>query len=1072
MMACPLLLRGFELSLNSSLSIASTYTIHRDTHHMNNLNIMGDNPERSPKAGSYRFRDDIGHRLLPHVVDELAESEPDHVLYEYPSDDQNLGNAWVKITAQQYANSINRTARWLEESLGRRPGTPTIGYEGPQDLRYLLLLIGAIKSGYRMLFTSPRNSLEGDLAVLKGADCNIWLLPSRGSQAQRLQDSIQLETVSLPDLAWFLDKTPVPHFEYEKSWAQGSREHAWILHTSGSTGNPKPVFRYLDSVASVGANNLLPKVNGRPLLLHDYYDTRVYLTFPFFHGAGLVNGMLWPVYHGTTIILGPQRPVTVGLIRDVIERTKPTSVFTAPSLVEEISKDPGALRLLETVKALAYGGGPVSLEAGNRIWQHTKLRLSIGTTEAGWMPCVETEPEDWNYIHPHPNDGFVFRPHSDDLYELIIVRQPELAQWQPIFSTFPNLQEYSTNDLWSKHPTKEGLYTYQGRADNIIVLSNGEKVQPNGMELTIGAHPLVKAAVVAGQGRFQTAVIIEVDDSIHPQTKENRRALIRDIWPSIEAGNKLSPTHARIHEDFIVISDPAKPFPRTPKATVRRGPVIKLYSEELDRIYTQAELGGHDNHEGPLLKLEDAQNLASSIQDIILSTTGLKSLEKTDDLFSTAGLDSLQVLAIRRKFVRSLPKDSGVPADDLSPALIYENPTVAKLATALLRLSEGGAASTNGADTGRTGLIRELFSKYTDDLPPRKDETPIQKYRVLLTGSTGSLGSYILDHLMESPTVEELWALNRSENAESKQTQLNQQRGLRTDFAASNVHFLHARLDEKFLGLPEATYEDIASRSTHIIDVRWQVDFNLSLASFESNIKGVRHLVDLAHKGSNATKTIRYLFTSSIGVANRQSNDSDSTEEKPLDDYEGASSGYGESKLLAENILLEAARKSGVGVTICRVGQIAGPVRERHKQGAWTRKEWLPTLIDASTRLSLLPSTLGRNETTDWIPVDLLSSIIFEMATGKGQSAGHSRILHAVNPQKAQWNTSVLPVACNSLEAVKLLPFFKGLLSGGQGSEFKTTEAVAISPTLRELPAVGADWTTRWLEQWGYTASL
>lgn len=422
---------------------------------------------------SYRFRKDIGHRLLPHVVDELAQTDPDRVLYEFPLTN-NLSDSFVSITACQYANAINRTAWWLERVLGRRPEYPTIGYEGPQDLRYFLLLIAAVKVGYKMLFTSPRNTIEGDLAVISGAKCGIWLFPRQGGHANRLLGRIPLETVEVPDLDFFMDRATVPLFEYQRGWETGKRDYAWVLHTSGSTGNPKPVFRFLDSVASAGANNLLPRIDGRPLLLHDYYDTRVYLTFPFYHGAGLVNGMLWPIYHGTTIVLGPQKPVSLDVMEQVVQHTKPTAIFTTPSLVEEISKDCRFLELLHGVEALAYGGGPVSVEAGNKIWQHTDLRLSIGTTEAGWLPCVETEPDDWNYIYPHPNCGFQFRPHLDGLYELIAVRQHHLAQWQSIFSTFPGLYEYSTKDLFSKHPTKEALFKYEGRADNIIVLSNGE----------------------------------------------------------------------------------------------------------------------------------------------------------------------------------------------------------------------------------------------------------------------------------------------------------------------------------------------------------------------------------------------------------------------------------------------------------------------------------------------------------------------------------------------------------------------------------------------------------------------
>lgn len=76
-------------------------------------------------------RPDAGRRLLPSVVDELADTEPDRVLYEVPVD-KDLVLPYRKITARQYAQAIDRAAWWLRDSLGEAQGpTPTVGYTGP-----------------------------------------------------------------------------------------------------------------------------------------------------------------------------------------------------------------------------------------------------------------------------------------------------------------------------------------------------------------------------------------------------------------------------------------------------------------------------------------------------------------------------------------------------------------------------------------------------------------------------------------------------------------------------------------------------------------------------------------------------------------------------------------------------------------------------------------------------------------------------------------------------------------------------------------------------------------------------
>ena len=52
--------------------------------------------------------------------------------------------------------------------------------------------------------------------------------------------------------------------------------------------------------------------------------------------------------------------------------------------------------------------------------------------------------------------------------------------------------------------------------------------------------------------------------------------------------------------------------------------------------------------------------------------------------------------------------------------------------------------------------------------------------------------------------------------------------------------------------------------------------------------------------------------------------------------------GYGESKYVAELLLEAGAEKCGVPAVICRVGQLAGPVK--NEKGMWNKQEWLPSV--------------------------------------------------------------------------------------------------------------------------------
>lgn len=92
---------------------------------------------------------DAEHRLVPHQIDDLARDDPERVVYEL-AETVDVNKPFQKVTAKQYANAINRAASWLEKTLGKREGFPTVGYLGLQDLRYLILVVATIKAGYKV----------------------------------------------------------------------------------------------------------------------------------------------------------------------------------------------------------------------------------------------------------------------------------------------------------------------------------------------------------------------------------------------------------------------------------------------------------------------------------------------------------------------------------------------------------------------------------------------------------------------------------------------------------------------------------------------------------------------------------------------------------------------------------------------------------------------------------------------------------------------------------------------------------------------------------------------------------
>jgi thioester reductase-like protein len=147
-----------------------------------------------------------------------------------------------------------------------------------------------------------------------------------------------------------------------------------------------------------------------------------------------------------------------------------------------------------------------------------------------------------------------------------------------------------------------------------------------------------------------------------------------------------------------------------------------------------------------------------------------------------------------------------------------------------------------------------------------------------------------------------------------------------------------------------------------------------------------------------------------------------------------ASTGYGNSKYLAEHIIDHAVKTQHLRASVARVGQIAAAV---NGPGAWKREGWLPSLMQSSLWLGALPNSLGPVlDRVDWVPVDLLAAVLVEMALefsqpvvpGVGKDTG-VEVLHPHNTFPTTWEvlapTIASILASHSGRNVETIPLTK-----------------------------------------------
>ena len=450
--------------------------------------------------------------------------------------------------------------------------------------------------------------------------------------------------------------------------------------------------------------------------------------------------------------------------------------------------------------------------------KYTVLRNVIGSSEAAFLPLYDKEPEDWIYFHFHPEmKGIEFREIDTGLYEQVFVRHPSTDPYHSVWYTFPDDDEYAPRDLFSKHPSKPNLWLYEGRADNLIIFSNGEKFNPGGMETILHSYPDVANVLVTGQARFQTSALIEPRGKRSLSDKE-KKEMIESLKPYIDQANDAAPGFAKLQPEYIAFTNPEKPMFQTDKGTVKRSATTKAYEHEIDQIYADAEVFA-TSLSTVKLDARDLPALERAILESLIAVTGLKDLKPDQDVFS-AGMDSLKTMNLVRQLKSSFSSEQGgIDVHLITPRIIYANPTATKLASALHQLSGQGEEVYENLEKERLKKMDEMLAKYSKDLPAASNKYRAVKdesITVVLTGSTGSLGSYLLDALLASEQVAKIICLNRGVHGEDKQKSVNASRGLITEWG-SRAQFLRTDLGEPKLGLSAQDYDLLIKESSFII---------------------------------------------------------------------------------------------------------------------------------------------------------------------------------------------------------------------------------------------------------------
>ena len=665
---------------------------------------------------------------------------------------------------------------------------------------------------------------------------------------------------------------------------------------------------------------------------------------------------------GKTVCFPPSSTIgNSALVLQMIKAQNITSLMTVPTILEEIVQG-SAARELASLDFVVVGGGPIKNAVAETLYSNNVNLLNhFGATELGALAPIfrPDKSYDWRYLRLRTDLGL----------ELKQIESSDGAgsAYKLVGRPFGSKTDFELQDSVETNPLNpRSEVKLMGRKDDLIVLATGEKVSPHSMEDVLEQDCRIKRAIVFGTGQFEVGVLLEPASAMIGPDEE----FVESIWPVILDANNKVDQHACITTKAAILVKPSgKCIPLSDKGSPQRKEVYAVFDPEIRSVYDKIER----DMPGTLEVSIDPEDPGKSFREILQSCLPphiKPDAWKDDDDFVQLGIDSLQATRLRRildlpfrQSIRGTKYSEGLPLD-----FVYSHPSIKRLVEAFE--DPEGAHST---PVNKLKLMRDLSDKFR--FLNEKGSSLTAVNTILLTGTTGNLGSHLLKVLSEHRRVPHVVCLVRAKShrstssvlkgAISAQQEAFDDRGIKLSEAAwLKVKILAWRLGEDRLGLGEQDYYYLASTITHIFHGAWPMDFQRKLSSFEVQIKALRDLITLARFAHHLQPIIkpRIILASSIAVVRNYAAAPSSigmVPEIPLHDPTNAplAMGYAEAKWICEQVVESAYNELQCEVQpmIVRIGQLTGS----QTSGYWSLKEHFPTLVKSSMAIGHLPDLHG-----------------------------------------------------------------------------------------------------------------
>jgi acyl-coenzyme A synthetase/AMP-(fatty) acid ligase len=229
---------------------------------------------------------------------------------------------------------------------------------GPSGFEYFITALALTKLGHTVLFLSTRISIPAYVSLLQATGAQHIVVGGSFRETIGLVKR-SLSELNVHDIAgkcvW---ESPSPsansdlHFSPQLDLNLESSKVAWIIHSSGSTGLPKPIYQTHSAALQNYSSNL---------------NLRGFITLPLYHAHGL-SSVFRAIHSRKQIYLyNADLPLTQRHLLDIMQRYDFQIFYGVPYALKLLGESVEGIAALAKLDVVMFGGSACPDSLGNRL---------------------------------------------------------------------------------------------------------------------------------------------------------------------------------------------------------------------------------------------------------------------------------------------------------------------------------------------------------------------------------------------------------------------------------------------------------------------------------------------------------------------------------------------------------------------------------------------------------------------------------------------------------------------------------------------------------------------------------